>query len=100
VAKVKPVALERPLAEVAAVVRLDLRRQGKPVYFAAVPYVGAMGSMWSMKDRFGADSAEEVVVRLLGNLGSWRGEVAQRVKAELKGAVNAYRVEQGKKPLY
>lgn len=99
-AKVIPAPLERPLYSVAAEISADYRAQGKPVYFAAAPYVQAAGRLQDLNDRYYDDSAEDIVIRLLGNLGSWRGEVAQRVKAELKAAVNAHYVGRGKKPLY
>lgn len=94
-AKVVPAPLERPLYEVAAEIQRDYRRQGKPVYFAAVPYVGALGALSSLDDRYYEDSAEEVVIRLLGNLGSWRGEVASRVKAELRAALADRKAKKG-----
>jgi hypothetical protein len=85
--KVQPAPLARPLYEVAAEIKRDYRSQGKPLYFAAVPYVEAMGQMDGMSDRFYEDSAVSVVTYAVSNLGSWRGEVATRVKAELKAAL-------------
>ena len=85
--KIAPAPLSRPLYEIAAEIRRDYRQAGKPLYFAAVPYVEAMGSMSEMSDRFYEDSAVSVVTYALSNLGTWRGEVATRVKAELKAAL-------------
>ena len=54
------------------------------VNFAAKPYLDAMGDLSSVTDRYGADSASSIVRYFLANAGSWRGDVARRVKAELK----------------
>ncbi len=75
--------MARPIFEIAAEIRADW----KNVYFGAVPYLAAMGSLNSVRDNYGADSAESIVIYFLGNANSWRGETARRVKAELKALV-------------
>jgi hypothetical protein len=85
--KVQPAPLARPLYDVAAEIRSDFRYQGKPLYYAAKPYIEAMDGMTDMTDRFYEDSAVSVVTYAVSNLGSWRGEVATRVKAELRAAL-------------
>ena len=70
----------RPLYEIAA----EIRRDWKKVYFGAVPYLDALGSLNSISDNYGLDSAKSIVLYFLSNASSWRGEVAKRVKAELK----------------
>lgn len=70
----------RPLYEVAA----EIRRDWKKVNYAAAPYLDAMGELDQITGNYGADSAKEIVIRFLINAGTWRGEVAKRVKAELK----------------
>lgn len=85
--KVQPAPLTRPLSAIAAEIERDYRAQGKSVFYAAAPYVRAMRSMDTMNDRFYEDSAVSVVTYALSNLSSWRGEVATRVKAELKAAL-------------
>lgn len=50
----------------------------------AKPYVDAMAQMTSINDPYYADSGKSVVLYFIANAGSWRGEVAKRVKAELK----------------
>lgn len=72
--------MPRPLSEIAREVRADW----KTVNFAAKPYLDAMGSMLSVEDRYGMDSGKSIVLYFLSNAGSWRGDVARRVKAELK----------------
>ncbi len=70
----------RPLYEIAA----EIRRDWKPVNFAAKPYLEAMESLDSINDRYGMDSAKGIVIYFLSNASTWRGETARRVKAELK----------------
>lgn len=53
-------------------------------YFGAVPYLAAMRSLTTLSDHYGADDARSVVLYFLSNATTWRGEVAKRIKAELK----------------
>lgn len=98
--KITPAPLARSLYAIAAEIEADYRAKGKPVYFAAAPYVQAMRSLDGLGDKFYEDSADDVVIRLIGNLSTWRGETATRVKTELKAAVNAHNVAKGRKPIY
>ena len=75
--------MARPIFEIAAEIRADW----KNVYFGAVPYLDAMRSLTSVRDMYGADSADSIIIYFLGNATTWRGEVARRVKAELKALV-------------
>ena len=70
----------RPLYEIAS----EIRKDWKKVYFGAVPYLDAMSSLDSIEDRYIMDSGKSVVCYFLSNASTWRGEVAKRVKAELK----------------
>lgn len=74
----------RPIHEIAQEIALDHRQQGRQVYFGAVPYLEAARSLNSMTDSYGLDSAESILIYLLSNLGTWKGETARRVKAEIK----------------
>jgi hypothetical protein len=62
----------------------ECRRDWKNVYFGAVPYLSAMGSLGSINDSYDNDSARSVVLYFLSNATTWRGEVAKRCKLELK----------------
>jgi hypothetical protein len=62
----------------------EVRKTWPKVYFGAVPYLDAMGSLNSIEDNYYADSAREVVLYFLANANTWRGEDARRIKAELK----------------
>ena len=70
----------RPLYEIAA----EIRRDWKKVNYAAVPYLDALSSLDGIEGNYGYDSAKSVVLYFLGNAQGWRGDVAKRVKAELK----------------
>lgn len=70
----------RPLSEIAS----EIKKDWKQVNYAARPYLWAMGSFNTIDDTFGYDSARSVVLYFLSNASSWRGDVAKRVKAELK----------------
>lgn len=64
-------------------------------YFGAVPYLQAMGDLQSVDDSYGHDSGRSIVLYFLANASSWRGDVARRVKAELKALVSAPKVKRG-----
>jgi len=74
----------RPLYGIAA----EIKRDWKRPYFGAVPYIGAMESLADITDSYGCDAADSVVRYFLANAGTWRGETARRVKAELKGMLS------------
>lgn len=75
--------MPRPLHEIAREIRSDW----KPVDFAAKPYLEAMFDLDSVDDKYGADSGRYIVNYFLSNAGKWKGDVAKRVKAELKQMV-------------
>lgn len=76
--------MPRPLDEIAREIEQDYADKGKPVYYAAKPYVDAMKSLNSIDDMYGCDSADSIVRYLLGNLSYWRGDKAKAIKAELR----------------
>lgn len=67
------------------VIALEIRNDWKNVNYAAKPYLDALSGLDSITDQYGYDSASSLVRYFLANAGSWRGETARRVKAELKG---------------
>lgn len=71
----------RPLYKIAAEIKASW---AKP-YFGAVPYLEAMQQLVHITDDYYFDTAEDVVLYFLSNAGTWRGEDARRIKAELKG---------------
>ena len=70
----------RPLHAIAREVRRDWIKPN----FAAVPYLEAMGALDRITDKYYCDDGASVVAYFLSNAGTWRGETAKRVKAELK----------------
>lgn len=74
----------RPLYTIALEILEDWRKQKNGIYFAALPCLEAMATIHNITDNYGADSAKSIVLYFLGNAGLWRGDVARRVKAELK----------------
>lgn len=73
----------RSLSDIAREIRSDWSNP----YFGAVPYLDALSSLDSVSDRYGFDSAKDIVIYFLSNATTWRGDTARRVKAELKAAI-------------
>jgi hypothetical protein len=71
----------RPLYEIAREIHKDW---GNKIYFGAKPYLSAMLTLNSIDDKYMFDDAKTIVRYFLANASTWRGEVAKRVKAELK----------------
>lgn len=73
------------------VIAAEIRSDWSNVWFGAEPYVQAMESMNTLEDGYlfpGRNAGESVVVGFLGNAQTWRGEVARRIKKELKSMVS------------
>jgi hypothetical protein len=49
----------------------------------ARPYLEALEEIQTVKDNYGLESGDDIVMRFLVNVGSWRGEDARRIKEEL-----------------
>jgi hypothetical protein len=74
----------RPLHKIA----MEIAGDWKKPYLGAVPYLEAMSRLRSVEDRYGMETGEGIVRYFLANAGGWRGPVARRVKAELKGMLS------------
>lgn len=72
--------MTRPISTIAREIKSDWNK----VYFGAVPYLDAMQSLNSIDDNYMYDTGKSVVRYFLANAGTWRGDTARRVKAELK----------------
>jgi hypothetical protein len=57
------------------------------VNYAARPYLDAMSQLDSVRDKFGHDDGKSIVLYFLANAGSWRGDTARRIKAQLKAMI-------------
>jgi hypothetical protein len=62
----------------------DISRDWTKPYFGAAPYLDAMHSLQSIRDKYYFDTAESVVRYFLANATSWKGDTARSIKAELK----------------
>ena len=69
------------------VIANEIRRDWKAPYFGAKPYLDAMASLDSVTDTYGYDSGKSMVIYFLSNAATWKGEVAKRVKLELKAMI-------------
>lgn len=56
----------------------------KTVNYAAKPYLSAMSSLETVNDKYGFDNGRGIVLYFLSNAGTWKGEKAKMIKAELK----------------
>jgi hypothetical protein len=71
------------LSQLARIVKKDWVK----VYYGAVPYLDALGQMDNVNQNYGHDSGSTVVCGFLSNCGTYRGETARLIKAELKRRV-------------
>jgi hypothetical protein len=85
-------AVTTPLRTISEIAR-EIRANWRPVYFGAVPYLDAMMSLSSVKDTYGCDDAKSIVLYFLCNATTWRGDVARRIKTELKSMTAAVGVD-------
>jgi len=76
--------IPRSLSVIAREIGSDWGTKGKGVSPYARPYLDAMQTLDKITDDYFADSGKSIVLYFLANANSWRGEVARRVKAELK----------------
>lgn len=70
----------RQIHEIAA----EIKRDWKPPYLGAVPYIQAMHALDTIEDSYGWDPGRSIVLYFLANASQWKGETAKRVKAELR----------------
>jgi len=70
---------KRSLSDIADEISTDW----KPMHFTAKPFVQAMSCLESLDEKYGMDTARDIVVRFLCNASTWRGKVARAVKGEL-----------------
>ena len=64
-------------------IAMEIKKDWKKPYFGAVPYLQAMMCLNSINDNYGFDTAKSIVLYFLANAGTWRGDVARRIKKEL-----------------
>jgi len=82
--KVAHISAPAPGPRALHVIADEITRDWKRPYFGAVPYLSAMAELDKATGQYFDDSAASIVRYFLANAGTWRGETARRVKAELK----------------
>ena len=69
------------------VIAREISKDWTNVNYAAKPYLEAMFSLETVNDKYGWDSGSSIVNYFLCNASTWRGDVAKRIKLELKAMV-------------
>lgn len=69
------------------VIALEIHNDWKNINYAAAPYLMAMSTLDSIKDLYGSEHADDIVIRFLANAKTWHGETARRIKMELNSMV-------------
>lgn len=65
-------------------IAIDIYKNWDNINYAAKPYLSAMFQLNTIDDKYYLDNADSIVRYFLANAGTWRGEAARRIKAELK----------------
>lgn len=76
--------MERTLNQIAKEIRMNWTK----VNYGAEPYLDAMSSLNSIHDKYYMDDAKSIVLYFLSNAGTWKGDKAKEIKAELKQMLN------------
>lgn len=76
--------MERTLNQIAKEIRMNWTK----VNYGAEPYLDAMSSLNSIHDKYYMDDAKSIVLYFLSNAGTWKGDKAKQIKAELKQMLN------------
>lgn len=75
----------RLVNQIAAEIEVDWKRPSD----AALPYLNAMKEIEHLHEKYGEDSAKEIVARFLSVANDWRGDTARRIKKELNNMLDA-----------
>jgi hypothetical protein len=74
----------RPLSEIA----VEIESDWTALHGAAQPFIDAMSKLQNANDQYGLETGADMIRGFLMNAQTWRGEVARRVKLELKAILN------------
>lgn len=74
----------RPICDIAN----EISQNWKNVNFAAKPYLSAMFSLNKVTDKYGMDDGKSIILYFLCNAFTWRGEIARKIKKELKSIIH------------
>lgn len=103
--KITPAPLTRSLSAIADEIAVDwgdkLTRLGPdfgfgPAQNPARPYWDAMRSLTHLDQHYGADSGDGIVRYFISNAGTWKGEKAKAIKAELRAALADFDANRGR----
>ena len=67
-----------------SIIAAEIRKDWKDIHYAALPYLQAMATLQKVSDSYYLNSGKSIVLYLLSNSQTWKGETARRIKAELK----------------
>lgn len=75
----------RNINTIAAEIHILWKRNPPPasVVTHAKPYLEAMEEIKTIRDTYGLETGDDLVIRFLVNVANWRGMEARRIKAEL-----------------
>ena len=76
--------MDRPINDIAAEIHSNWTAVRNNMNHPAAPYLRAMYALESIRDNYYDDSGKSIVLYFLANANTWRGDVARRIKAELK----------------
>lgn len=62
----------------------EIRHNWPKMDFGAKPYVEAMATLGSIDNKYLSDEGKSIVAYFLANANTWQGDVARRIKKELK----------------
>jgi hypothetical protein len=80
---IHPLPTEDDARRTVSAIAADILRLWKKPNYATVPYLRAMLSMDTGMDIYGCDHGSDVIGRFLANAGTFKGEKARVLKAEL-----------------
>lgn len=66
------------------IIASEIQKDWKNVNYAAKPYLNAMTLLKSIDDNYCLDSGRSIVIYFLSNASTWKGDVAKKIKNELK----------------
>jgi|SRR5579862_684237 len=67
----------------------DIKKHWGRPYFGAKPYLEAMSSLGTIDQKYGSETAREIVERFLANASTFKGNEARDLKAELREILDA-----------
>ena len=65
-------------------IALEIKKDWGNVSPFAAPYLTAMYCLTNVTDKYQLDDGKTIIAYFLSNAGTWKGETAKRIKAELR----------------